>query len=115
MRIGLSSLLMATALISILGCTTSSSPTPEGLSSQAQPLVAKAKTDLAERLDVSPGEIEVDTVKAVEFSDTSLGVPEPGAMYAQVITPGYIIHLTVGGTQYEYHAGNNRVVFAPQR
>lgn len=115
MRIGLSSLLMATALISILGCTTSSSPTPEGLSSQAQPLIAMAKADLAERLDVSPGEIEVDTVKAVEFSDTSLGVPEPGAMYAQVITPGYIIHLTVDDTQYEYHAGNNRVVFVPQR
>lgn len=115
MRIGLSRLLMVTALISLLGCTTSPSSTPEDSSNEAQPLVSMAKADLAERLDVSPGKIEVDAVEAVEFSDTSLGVPEPGAMYAQVITPGYIIHLKVDDTPYEYHAGNNRIVFAPQR
>ena len=115
MKTRLSSLLMVTVLILTPDCTTSPVLPSEEISGEVQPLVAMAKTDLAKRLDVSPTEIEVDMVKLVEFSDTSLGIPEPGTMYAQVIIPGYIIRLTVDGTQYEYHAGNNRVVFAPPR
>ncbi|MFP3897338.1 MAG: hypothetical protein ACLFV5_10960, partial [Anaerolineales bacterium] len=44
--------------------------------------------------------------------DASLGVPETDEMYAQVITPGYVIHLSVEGETYTYHAADGRVVLA---
>jgi hypothetical protein len=80
---------------------------------RTQSLVDLAKADLAERLGVSRAEIVVKSIEAVEFPDTSLGVPEPGKMYAQVITPGYIIMLVVDGRTYEYHGSGDRIVFAP--
>lgn len=39
-----------------------------------------------------------------EFSDASLGCPQPEMFYAQVITPGYVILFTVDGTTYDYRA-----------
>jgi hypothetical protein len=42
--------------------------------------------------------------ESVEWPDTSLGCPEPGQAYAQVITPGYRIVLRVGEREYELHA-----------
>ena len=42
-------------------------------------------------------------MEAVEWSDASLGCPQEGFMYAQVITPGYLIILEAQGEQYEYH------------
>jgi hypothetical protein len=80
---------------------------------EVEPLVELAKADLAERLNVNPGEIEVESVEATEFPDASLGVPEPGKMYAQVVTPGYVIKLAAGGDVYEYHASGDRVVLVP--
>jgi hypothetical protein len=58
--------------------------------------------------------IIVQSVEETQFPDTSLGVPEPGKMYAQVITPGYTIKLVTDGQTYEYHASGEYVVFVPQ-
>jgi hypothetical protein len=66
--------------------------------------IALAKEDLAERSGEAVGKIDVLGVETVEWADTSLGCPQPGRMYAQVITPGYRIILKVGGEQYEYHS-----------
>ena len=73
-------------------------------------IVAQAKADLAQRLDISPELIQVQSVEATEFSDTSLGVPEPGQFYAQVITPGHVIRLMAKGQVFTYHAGGGRLV-----
>ena len=75
-------------------------------------LAEMAKADLAQRLGVDLDQIVVERVTPTEFSDTSLGVPEPGQMYAQVITPGYVITLTVDGESYRYHGAGERVVIA---
>ncbi len=82
-------------------------------SDESQILVNLARANLRERLCVSRDEITVQSVAPVEFADTSLGVPEPGRMYSQVITPGYVIRLAAAGEVYEYHGSGNRVVFAP--
>ena len=82
---------------------------------RAQPLVDLARDDLAQRLRVSRKEITVRSVQGIEFPDTSLGVPESGRVYAQVITPGYIIILIVDNAVYEYHGSGNRIVFAPNK
>ena len=77
----------------------------------AEGVVRLALEDLARRLDVSLEEILVISVEAVEWSDTSLGCPQPGMMYAQVITPGFRVVLEAEGETYDYHADRaDRVV-----
>lgn len=104
---------IAFALLFLVGCRPSPEPT-EDTYGDAQPLVSQSKDDLAERLGVRPEEITVQSVEATEFPDTSLSVPEPGKMYAQVITPGYIIKLVVDGQTHEYHGSGDHVVLVPQ-
>lgn len=55
----------------------------------------------------------MQSVETTEFPDASLGVPEQGKVYAQVITPGYVIRLVVDDAVYEYHGSGDRVVFVP--
>ena len=84
--------------------------------SEAQPkqdkaaIVETTKKVLAGRLSVRPESIElVGEVEAVTWPDASLGCPEPGMMYAQVLTPGYRFTLQSGGTLYRYHTGGDVV------
>jgi len=58
---------------------------------------------LAEHTGLLPDQIEVVSIEAVEWRDASLGCPQPGYMYAQVITPGYLIVLQADNQTYEYH------------
>ena len=70
-----------------------------------------ARAELAAALDVGADDIEMIDVEAVQWSDTSLGCPQPGMMYAQVITPGYRMTLEVDGQEYIFHTdGGERAV-----
>jgi len=51
--------------------------------------------------------VQVVSVEAVDWSDSSLGCPKAGMMYAQVITPGHKIVLESGGRSYEFHSTQN--------
>jgi hypothetical protein len=73
-------------------------------------VIRLAKEDLAQRLSLASDDIRLVSVEAVEWSDTSLGCPQPGMMYAQVITPGYRVVLEAGGQKYEYHTDTGRFV-----
>jgi len=79
------------------------------------PVVAEfiigAKQDLASRLSISVESIVVVSSEAVDWPDGSLGCPQPGQDYVQVITPGYRIVLAVGETYYEYHTSFETVEF----
>jgi hypothetical protein len=80
------------------------SPTiPVSLDVVQQDAVAQAREDLADRLSIGVERITVAKVEAVEWPDASLGCPEPGKVYAQVVTPGYRIVLEAQGGSYEYH------------
>jgi hypothetical protein len=81
--------------------------------SEGERLAAQAAADLAGRLGIDADQIVVQDVTPAEFPDASLGAPEPGMTYAQVITPGYVIQLQVGDQGYEYHAAGERVVLVP--
>jgi hypothetical protein len=72
--------------------------------------VEKAREDLDARLGIAPGEIRLLSIEAVQWRDSSLGCPQPGMEYLQVITPGYRIELEAGGQVYEYHTSDERVV-----
>lgn len=98
---------------------------PEG----AEAALQAAAHDLMERLGREEAAFEVVEVEGgwqaigldlivieVEeriWPDTSLGCPEPGRLYAQVLTPGYRIVLGAGDERYVYHTSNARAVFCP--
>ena len=71
------------------------------------PLAELAKEDLARRLGVPVAAIEVKSAEPVSWPDTSMGCPEPGSMYAQVITPGYRIILSYESKEYSYHSDSD--------
>ena len=73
----------------------------------SQRLIEKAKADLAQRLSISAPQISLVEVAQVEWSDSSLGCPQPGMDYLQVITPGYLIRLEAAGQEYEYHSNRD--------
>ena len=110
MRLILVMLLLIIPLVS--GCvetrpgntTVSSSVTPE-----YPPVVDMAKSDLAKRLNISEEQVHFVKQEKKDWPDTSLGFPEAGKMYAQVVTPGFVIVLEAGGRQYEYHSDYKRV------
>ena len=75
----------------------------------------RAKDDLGERLNLEDEAIAVISVEAVDWPDASLGCPEPGKLYAQVVTPGYIIVLEAEGQRHEYHSdsGAQQLIHCP--
>ena len=76
------------------------------MQSTSAALAARATADLAQRLDMDVEEIEVVSVRAVEWRDGSLGCGQAGMMVPQVITPGHRITLSADGVQYEYHTSD---------
>ena len=77
---------------------------------EAEKVVMAAKADLMGRLSVAEETILVKSVEAVQWRNSSLGCPQPGMMYAQVITPGFRIVLTVEGQTYEYHTDQSHIL-----
>jgi hypothetical protein len=90
--------------------TPSVEPTVDIVPPGAQHVVALAWEDLAERLEVDREAIEVISVEAVEWADASLGCPQPGQMYAQVVTPGFRVVLEARGETYVYHTDREQTV-----
>ena len=107
------SLVALAALIVLSGCAPQRRRNPEDYG-EAAPQVEAAIDALASHLQVDESEIEVASIEERSFPDTSLGVPEPGEMYAQVVTPGYEIILEVDGRAYTYHTSEDRVVRVPE-
>ena len=66
------------------------------------PIVQAVLTDAASQLGVPIDEIVVVSAEAKEWSDASLGCPQEGEMYAQVITPGFQIIVEGAGRQLDY-------------
>lgn len=98
-----------------------SSHTTEGMPSESQPvdpgtpgetsnpLVKKAKADLAIRLGINVNQIEIVSVDQVTWPDGSLGCPQPGMFYTQVMVEGSQIILRYQGQQYDYHTDASHV------
>jgi hypothetical protein len=75
------------------------------LSPEAEQVLVLAREDLAQRLGLAEEGIVVQSIEPVTWPDTSLGCPQPGMFYAQILTPGYLVILEAGGEAYEYHTG----------
>ncbi|MHB1460646.1 MAG: hypothetical protein ACYC1M_05125 [Armatimonadota bacterium] len=80
-------------------------------SSGEQAVVLSCRQDLAKRLSMSVDDITLKKAEAVQWPDTSLGMAQPGMMYAQVVTPGYKVVLEAKREQYLYHTSATAVRF----
>lgn len=70
-------------------------------------LIDKAKTDLAQRLGLPKEEIALDYFEYLTWPNASLGCPQPGIAYADVLVDGYLIMLRVGLGIYNYHGASD--------
>ena len=52
-------------------------------------------------------DLRLESSEGVGWSDTSLGCPQEGMGYAQVITPGYRLIFDVGGTSHTVHTNSD--------
>lgn len=73
--------------------------------------VQLAQEDLIQRLNISPGEVELVNYEEVQWRDSSLGCPQPKMQYLQVITPGYRIELNAQDQLYSYHGAAEQPPF----
>jgi hypothetical protein len=73
--------------------------------------MAAVLADLSTRTGTDASAATVTQAEAVTWPDGSLGCPEPGMMYTQVVTPGYQVVLEFEGTTYDYRvAGEGQVI-----
>jgi hypothetical protein len=81
------------------------SPVPgSNLSPEEQQVVAAALQDAATQLGVAASELSLQQIEAREWGDSSLGCPQPGNLYSQIVTPGFLIVINSRGKQLEYHS-----------
>ncbi len=73
-----------------------------------QPVVDLARQQLADSLSCDLQSVDIVSVEEMEWSDSSLGCPQPGMMYMQVITPGYRVTLEHNGQRYTFHTDRGR-------
>ena len=69
----------------------------------ADTAAAAAQEFVAAELDVALGDVQVVSAEPTEFNDGCLGFGRPDESCIQVITPGWIVILDVGGQTYEAH------------
>jgi hypothetical protein len=84
-------------------------PAP-ALDETSKQMAELAQAALATQLGVKASDVTLIAVEATEWNDSSLGCPEPGQAYLQVITPGYKMTLEAQGKRYEYHTDLRRRV-----
>ncbi len=64
--------------------------------------VSEIRADAAQVASVDVTEVVVLEERAVEWPDGSLGCPQPGMLYTQVITPGYQVIVSAGDLELDY-------------
>jgi len=79
----------------------------ESLADTERAVATLAIDTLAADLKVPRENVELDTVRAVEWRNSSLGCPKPGMAYLDVITPGHKVTLRVDGQIYVVHEAAN--------
>ena len=70
----------------------------------------------SQHLSTDPGELEIVDIEAVRWPDSSIGCPEPGFEYLQVVTPGHLARVRdSGGVVHHVHMSNGRGLVCERR
>jgi hypothetical protein len=82
------------------------------LSPEAEKVIVLTQKDLAQQLSIGEEVILVKWIEPVTWPDASLGCPQPGMAYAQILTPGFRVIVEADGEDYEVHTdmGNTILV-----
>lgn len=97
-----------------LGCAdTGPSDAPSGVAAERPAKVASspeavAISTVAAQTGLAPDQLNIISSEAVNFSDASLGCPQPGMAYPQVITPGYRVLVEGGGQSFDVRVSGRR-------
>lgn len=79
-------------------------PTVAPVAPTTEPAAVEAvRRELAGRLGVAASSLKAVSVEPVAWPDASLGCPQEGYAYAQVVTPGYRVVMEHNGQRYTYH------------
>lgn len=98
----------AFALLTLIAILGTSVLTAHAQLSEPTAIIDAVLRDLSGKLGVTLTRSSVNyTWEQVQFGDTSLGCPQPGAAYPQVVTLGYHIMVTFNGVAYDYRATND--------
>jgi hypothetical protein len=93
------------------GAGNGATPVGEAAAPAQERVLEQAREDLAARLSVEKGRIELVEMRRVTWPDGSLGCPRPGMAYTQMLQDGWLIRLKVGDRIYEYHSGLDSAPF----
>lgn len=85
----------------------SDTPAPRSDDTVPGEIETAARKLLADELEADAGSLRLDGSEGVEWSDASLGCPQEGMMYAQVITPGYKLVFDLEGTSHAVHTNSD--------
>ncbi len=91
-------------------------PTPDagGPKLNRDAAVEAAVADLARRLGVSAQDIALAGAELRQWADACLGLPAPGELCAQVITPGFAITLQFADASYRYRTNADGSAVRPE-
>ena len=65
---------------------------------------------VAEQTGARAEDVEIVSTQQVDFSDSSLGCPQPGMSYLQVITPGHQVLVSHAGKTYDVRIAGQRAL-----
>lgn len=88
---------------------------PQDVPDEIEFVLANLSQSLRE--DISLDDLTTYEWQRQEFADTSLGCPQPGQAYTQVMTPGYRFLIEYDGTRYDYRVseGGNQVILCGEQ
>ena len=66
--------------------------------------VEYSRNNLAQRMGVELGSVEISSAQTVTWRSGALGCPKPGMSYTESLVPGASIFLRVGNTFHAYHS-----------
>lgn len=100
--------LVATLTVAMitLGCTSMPALAllPHGLPAE---MLAALRADAARQGGIAEAEVRLASVQPVTWPDASIGCPQPGMLYAQMLVPGWRVTLQAGERRYDYHAARS--------
>ncbi len=62
--------------------------------------------------DLTPDQLNLIAFHSTTWNDSSLGCPEEGQCYAQVLIPGYSLEFQIGDEKFQVHTDANGDVVA---
>lgn len=87
-------------------------PTPQFPSAMEDAAITALRALIAEQLQIASTELTLVSAEQVIWPDASLGCPQPGQMYAQVLTSGWrAVFADAAGREYDVHTPENPKLF----